>query len=85
MATLESIYIIVPFLEHAEGKLRPGPPRRSFARDTAIAMAERLAPFYAGVIVLRERKDPVTGFFPEPLLVCVIGDVPGDLMRQLAA
>lgn len=82
---LTTTYIVVPFLTGAKGVLHPGAPRRSLTRGSAIAMADGLAPFYAGVIVLRDRKDPAAGIFLEPLLICVIGEVPGDLLRELAA
>ena len=82
---LQTTYIVVPFLAGVRGILHPGTPRRLLSRGTAITMADGLAPFHAGVIVLRDRNDPVAGIFLEPLLVCVIGDVPGDLLRQLAA
>ena len=82
---LSTIYITVPFLLGSNGALYPGAPRRSVSRMTAIATADRLAPFYAGVIVLRDRHDPTAGVFLEPLLICVIGDVPRDLLVQLAA
>jgi hypothetical protein len=82
---LTTTYIIVPFLFGAGTALHPGAPRRSPSRAAAIATADSLAPFYAGVIVLRDRNDPAAGIFLEPLLICVIGDVPGDLLQQLAA
>lgn len=82
---LSTTYIIVPFLTGAGGALHPGNPRRTQVRGTAIAMADSLAPFYAGVIVLRDRSDAAAGVFLEPLLVCALGDVPGDLVSQLAA
>jgi hypothetical protein len=78
-------YTIVPFLKGAGGRLYPGAPRRSASRDSAIAAADHLVPFYAGVIVLKERSDPTEGVFLEPLLTCVIGDVPPDLLTNLAA
>ncbi|WP_158810401.1 hypothetical protein [Beijerinckia sp. L45] len=78
-------YTIVPFLRGVGGRLYPGTPRRSPARDAAIAAADHIAPFYAGVIVLKERSDAACGTFLEPLLICVIGDVPDDLITQLAA
>ena len=78
-------YTIVPFLRGVGGRLYPGAPRRSVSRDSAIAAADQLVPFYAGVIVLTERSDPMEGIFLEPLLTCVIGDVPPDLMMNLAA
>ena len=82
---LSTRYIVVPFLAGARGVLHPGVPRRSLSRASAIAMADGLAPFHAGVIVLGDRDDPEAGIVLEPLLICVIGDVPGDLLRQLAA
>lgn len=82
---LTTTYIVVPFLAGAKGRLHPGTPRRSLSRANAIAMADDLAPSYAGVIVLRDRDDPAAGVYLEPLLICVIGDVPGDLLAQLAA
>ena len=82
---LTTTYIVVPFLTGAGGALLPGNPRRTIARGTAIAMADGLAPFYAGVIVLRDRNDAAAGVFLEPLLICAIGDVPPDLFQQLAA
>ena len=80
-----SIHIVVPFFTDEAGTLHPGTPRRSLSRPNAIALADGLAPFYAGVLVLRDRSDPAAGLYPEPLLVCVIGDVPGEVVRQLAA
>ena len=82
---LTTTFIVVPFLYGARGALHPGTPRRQLSRASAIAMADGLSPFYAGVIVLRDRNDPPSGVFLEPLLICVIGDVPGDLLRDLAA
>ena len=78
-------FTIVPFLRGVGGRLHPGVPRRAQARDAAIVAADQLAPFYAGVIVLKERTDTLAGLFMEPLLICVIGDVPEDLLTQLAA
>ena len=82
---LTTTYIVVPFLSGAKGDLLPATPRRSLTRRSAMATADSLSPFYAGVVVLLDRNDPVAGIFLEPLLICVIGDVPGDLVRQLAA
>ncbi len=82
---LATTYIVVPFLVGARGMLHPGTPRRSHTRGTAIAMADGIAPFYAGVIVLRDKADAEAGLYLEPLLVCAIGDVPPELLRQLAA
>lgn len=82
---LTTTYIIVPFISGANGALHPGSPRRSPSRAYAIATADGLAPFYAGVIVLRDRNDPAASVFLEPLLICVIGDVPRELLTQLAA
>ena len=82
---LTSNYIVVPFLTGAKGDLHPGTPRRSLTRANAIATAEGLAPFYSGVIVLCDRTDPVANVFLEPLLICIIGDVPTDILKQLAA
>lgn len=83
--TLTTTYTIVPFLRGAGGRLYPGAPRRSASRDSAIAAADHLVPFYAGVIVLMERSDAREGIFLEPILTCVIGDVPSDLLTDLAA
>lgn len=83
--TMFTSYIVVPFDTASDGMLRPGVPRRLRARSNAMAMADDLAPFHAGVIVLRDRDDPAAGIFLEPLLACVIGDVPQDLLHQLAA
>ena len=82
---LQTSFIVVPFVAGQRGVLHPGTPRRVVAQASAMAMAEGLAPFYAGIIVLMDRNDPVAGLFLEPLLACVIGDVPADLLRQLAA
>lgn len=82
---LSTVYLTVPFVSRGDGVLRPGPPRRSLSRPTALAQAERLAAAHAGVVVLCDRSDPSTHMFLEPLLVCVIGDVPWDLLGQLAA
>ena len=82
---LNTTFLVVPFITGAAGRLHPGTPRRSLSRGNAIAMADSLAPFYAGVIVLRDRDDPAAGLYLEPVLVCVIGDVPADLLQQLAA
>ena len=78
-------YTIVPFLADAAGRLRPAAPRRSKSREAAIAAADTLVPFYAGVIVLKERSNPPAGLFPEPTLICVIGEVPDGLITALAA
>ena len=82
---LSTTYLIVPFLTGAKGTLHPGSPRRASSRGAAIATADGLAPFYAGVVVLRDRDDPDAGIFLEPLLICVIGEVPRNLLKQLAA
>ena len=82
---LTTTYFVVPFLRGTRGELLPSTPRRSLSRPNAIAVADGLAPFYAGVAVLRDRNDPVAGIFLEPMLVCVIGDIPGELLQQLAA
>ena len=82
---ISTTYITVPFLVGAQGALHPGAPRRFVSRATAIATADALAPFYAGVIVLRDKQDAAAGLFLEPLLICAIGDVPRDLVSQLAA
>ena len=82
---LSTRFTVVPFVRGVRGALHPGIPRRSLSRASAIAMADGVAPFYAGVIVLCEREDAEVGIFLEPLLICVIGDVPSDLLRQLAA
>ena len=82
---LTTTYIVVPFLIGARDSLLPAAPRRLITRGSAITLADRLAPFYAGVVVLRDRNDAVAGIFLEPLLICVVGDVPSELLRQLAA
>ena len=82
---LSTTYIVVPFLLGARGALHPGTPRRLAERGAAIALADGLAPAYAGVIVLRDRTDPAARVYLEPLLICAIGDVPSDLLVQLAA
>lgn len=82
---LTSTYIVVPFITGARSDLHPGTPRRSLTRANAIATAEGLAPFYSGVIVLCDRSDPVAGVFLEPLLICIIGDVPREVLKELAA
>lgn len=82
---LSTTFITVPFLVGAKGALHPGAPRRSHCRGTALAVADQLAPFYAGVIVLRDRNDAAAGVFLEPLLICVIGDVPREIISELAA
>ena len=81
---LTTTYIIVPFLAGAGGALHPGSPRRTLVRSTAVAMADELAPAYAGVAVLRDRSDAEADVFLEPLLVCAMGAVPGHI-SQLAA
>jgi hypothetical protein len=78
-------YTIVPFLRGAGDRLYPGAPRRTVSRDGAIAAADQLVPFYAGVIVLKEQADLVAGLFLEPSIACVIGDVPSELLSDLAA
>ena len=82
---LATTYTIVPFLRGAGGNLHPGSPRHMRCRDNAIVAADRLVPLYSGVIVLKERSDPAAGIFLEPLLICVIGDVPTTLLLDLAA
>lgn len=76
---LKALYTIVPFLRGAGSRLHPGTPRHAPARDAAISEADRLAPFYAGVIVLKDRSDLEQEIFLEPVLACVIGDVPDTL------
>ena len=83
--TLGIVHIIVPFFADEAGGLRPGAPRRSLSRRNAIALADGLAPFYEGVLVLRDGSDAAAGHHAERALVCVIGDVPGEVVRQLAA
>ncbi len=80
-----TIFLVVPFHADARGVLRAGAPRRSASRTSALSMAEALAPFHAGVMVLLDRSDPAAGAFHEPLLIGTVGDVPGDLLRRLAA
>jgi hypothetical protein len=82
---LTTTFTIVPFLRGVGGRLHPAAPRRAPSRNEAITAADRIAPFYAGVIVLKERSDATRGTVLEPLLICVIGDVPDDLLTQLAA
>ena len=82
---LSTTYIVVPFLCGARGALHPGAPRRIAERGAAIAVADGLAPAYSGVIVLRDRADAAAGVYLEPLLICAIGDVPGEPLLQLAA
>ena len=83
--TLGTIHIIIPYFADDAGGLRPGAPRRSPSRRNAIALADGLAPFYEGVLVLRDGSDGIAGRHAEPALVCVIGDVPGEVVRRLAA
>lgn len=82
---LTTTYITVPFIAGAGGALHPGIPRRSSARSEAILAADELAPFYAGVMVLRDRADAAAGIFLEPLLISATGRIPDDLVQQLAA
>ncbi len=83
--TLTITYTAVPFLRSIGGRLHPGVPRHAATREAALADAERLAPFYAGVIVLKQRADVAAGVFLEPLLVGVVGEVPDDLLKRSAA
>ena len=78
-------YTVVPFLRSVQGRLHPGVPRHLSEREAAIAAAEYLAPFYAGAIVLKQRADAAQGTFLEPLVICMIGEVPDDVLRQTAA
>ena len=83
--TLTTSYTLVPFLRSVRGRLHPGVPRRAVAREAALAEAEGLAPFYAGVVVLKHRSEAGPGLTLEPLVVCVIGEVPDDLLTRFAA
>lgn len=82
---LTTTYIVVPFLSGAAGMLHPGTPRRLASRAMAVAAADGLTPFYAGVVVLRDRHDSASGIFLEPLLIWSIGSVPGSLLEACAA
>ena len=82
---MTTTYTVVPFLRGAGGRLHPATPRRSASRDHAIEAADQLVPFYAGVIVLKERSDAAEGVFLEPQLTCVIGEIPPGLLVSLAA
>lgn len=84
-ATLGIVHIVLPFFADETGGLRPGAPRRSLSRRNAIALADGLAPFYEGVLVLRDADQGCDGRHAGRGLVCVIGDVPGEVVRQLAA
>ena len=82
---LTTTYIVVPFLAGARGALHPGTPRRLGSRAESVVVADEIAPFYAGVVVLRDRHDTAAGVFLEPLLIASTGTVPADLLGQLAA
>ena len=81
--TLTITYTLVPFTRSVSGRLHPGVPRHSGARAAALADAERLAQFYAGVIVLKNRSDAERCIVLEPLLICIVGEVPDDLLTNL--
>ena len=76
-------YATIPFLRGADERLRPGVARHASTRQAALRAAEQLAPFYAGVIVLKQQFDPLRGGSSEP--VGTVGDVPQDLLRRSVA
>lgn len=82
---LTHTFIVVPFFSGVKGMLQPGTPRRALTRANAMTIAEGLGPLCSGVLVLCDRDDPAAGVCLEPLLICIIGDVPGDLLKELAA
>ena len=79
---LTTTYIVVPFLAGARGRLHPGTPRQSLSRANAIALADGLAPSYAGVIVLRDRDDPSNNVYLEPLPISAAGKVLKHVLRE---
>ena len=83
--TLTITYTTVPFLRGSDERLQPGVARHATTRQAALAAAEQLGPFYAGVIVLKQQFDPVRGEASEPVIIGVVGDVPQDLLRHSAA
>ena len=74
-------FIVVPF-EAGEGtSLHPASPMRVRMEAYARAVAEQVAPVYAGVAVIEQPPNE----FAEPRLVKAIGRVPKAMLKSLAA
>jgi hypothetical protein len=78
-------YIILPFLLDKRGKLKAGTAQKAKDCNKAITAAERMAGQYAGIVVLEEQCDPEQDIFAEPRLIRAIGQVPAEMIEQLAA
>src|SRR5262245_33048441 len=78
-------YIVVPFSTAARGKLAPGVPQNLKDRTRAIRVAELLAREVEGVVVLEQEADVAADFYAEPKLIHHRGQVPAELLEQLAA
>lgn len=83
--TLSTTYTTLPFTRAADGQLRPGVRRHLATREAALAAAEHLAPFYAGVVVLKQQADAGNGDILEPIVIGAVGDVPQELLSRSAA
>jgi hypothetical protein len=78
-------YIVVPFSTAAPGKLTPGTPQNVKDRARAIRAAELIAGTAEGVIVLEQESDADADVYAEPKLVLHRGQVPAELLAELAA
>ena len=76
-----STFIVVPFEPGAGTSLHPAPPVRVRMEASARAVAEQVAPVYAGVAVIEQPPNE----FAEPRLVKAIGRVPKAMLKSLAA
>jgi hypothetical protein len=74
-------FIVVPFVAGGGTSLHPVSPTRVRIEAYAQAVAEQVAPIYAGVAVIEQPPDE----FAEPRLVKAIGRVPKAMLRSLAA
>ena len=83
---MATTYIILPFVVAKRGnKLVPCPAQKAKDATRAIAAAERMAEQYAGIVVLEEQSDPEQDIYAEPRLLRAIGNVPADMLENLAA
>ena len=78
-------YIVVPFRLGERGKLTPSAPLKQKSQPSAVKAADRLGATVAGVVVLEQQADPLNDFYAEPRLVYRCGEVPPELVEQLAS
>lgn len=75
-------YIVIPF-RWAKGRAFPGEMRRSSSEELAVALAERMSNYWAGVVALEVAVDKETGEMFEPRELAVFGNAP-DLQAEAA-